>query len=224
MQSTKLKLSKSVGLTSVTAKKIYQRWNTVEEVAQLTIGDLKPYWGISDSRAQNIITLARQTLEDVVGKGISETDLEEVAIKAKIRSQALEDGSLEEPMDLIIDPAQKPSVKFDKDRWDGSEEPLREYVMVEERIDSFTLKRSRREITPSVSRLTGIDICEINGLPKFEDCPPHVQVQVTKALEKHDAINASVANRHIITNKDDTSFGVNPSIEPPKRRVLQATR
>lgn len=227
MQSKRLKLQKNIGLTAVTCKKIYLRWHTVEEIASLTIEDLTPYWGISSSRATNIITLARQMLEDAVDRKEIESEVvEKVSAKAKLRQEVYEEtGELTEEteledVELIIDPSQKPNFLNGEDRWTKKDGPKKEYVLVEEKIDNFTTKRSRKEVTPSVSRLTGVDICEINGLPSYEECPSHIQLKIRKALEEHDRLNSSPSSRRIITNQDDTSFGVNPT--KPTRKVLEA--
>lgn len=224
MESSKLELGRNLGLSNVSAKKIYKEWPKVEQVALLQPKDLLRFFGVGKQRAREIILLAKEMLSEensnevktkVRAKAKKEVEVEEALEVYEDEVENMSDEDLEnedyydeEEEDLILFEGERSS---DNGVQEEEEEDLDEYIIVEKVVDKFTIPRSRRKITPSVSRLSGQDICEINNLPPWDELPDAMKVRVKRAVKQHDELINSgegVAGKKIITANDNTTYGV----------------
>lgn len=78
------------------------------------------------------------------------------------------------------------------------EEP--KYVIRAIHADKYTVVRKRVLLTPAVCEKCGVDLCELNGLPPYDELDDEQRLRVESALARH-MKRHSLAEEPILTKK-----------------------
>jgi hypothetical protein len=93
----------------------------------------------------------------------------------------------------------------------SEEKEERLFVLREKKIDPFTTLRTRHLLTGCVCDQCGFDVCEKNGLGKWDDLETEEKMKVKQAIIKHKSLHVVAENKVVKESELETSY-----MHPPK--------